>query len=214
MIEWSYGVTSCAQRLESLLPKTLTSLAKAGFNSPRLFIDGHYHHPSIGAYGNWLLAVWELYIRQPRANMYAIFQDDLVMCRGVREYLERCKYPEKGYLNLFTFATNENIVHGKSEGWMLSDQLGKGALALVFSHEAIVTLLKQSHLVNYPQLPKGHKNIDSAVKHALVSQAKWQEFIHNPSLVQHTGTEGTLGNPRHPKAWTFPGEDFDARSLL
>jgi len=229
MTTWSYGVTTVPSRVSTLLPKTLKSLAEAGFTSPRLFIDGQcdskllsdLHSPRItqrdsqvGAFGSWLLAAWELYIREPQAQMYAIFQDDLVMCRGVKEYLEKIEYPKKSYLNLFTFADNESFVWGQPQEWCKSDQLGKGGLALVFDHEAITTLLQQSHMVHKPQLPKGYKNLDGAVQHALVAQAGFTEYVHNPSLVQHTGEVGTLDNPKHPLAKTFPGEQFDARSLL
>jgi len=221
MTEWSYGVTTVPQRLTTLLPRTLKSLEAAGFDSPRLFVDGPYSGPlpatqresPVGAFGNWMLAAWELYVRQPHAMMYAIFQDDVVLCRGVKEYLERCEYPEKGYLNLFTFATNEHMIFNKPRGWHRSDQLGKGAVALVFRHEAMVTLLQQAHLVHKPQMIKGNKNIDGAIQHAMVRQAGFVEYIHNPSLAQHVGRIGTLSNPQHPDAKTFPGETFSVLSL-
>ena len=228
-MNWQYGVTTCRQRLGTLLPDTLRSLAEAGFDRPRLFIDGCSSHevpdplksllitcrsPTVGAYGNWILAAWELYVRDPRAERYAIFQDDLVMCHGTRDYLERCEYPGRGYLNLFTFATNEHIIFGKPKGWHRSDQLGKGALALVFDHLAMVTLLQQSHTVDKPQLPNGNQSIDGAVQHALVAQAGFSEYVHCPSLAQHRGRETTIGEDfagrRHPTgartAKTFPGE--------
>jgi hypothetical protein len=156
-----------------------------------------------------MLAAWELYVRQPKAGLYAIFQDDVLLCHGVKEYVEKIALEHSSYYNLFTFASNENIVFGKPRGWHRSDQLGKGALALVFPHEAMVALLKQDHLVNKPQLPNGHKNIDGAIQHALAVGAKFTEYVHQPSLAQHIGHQGTLGNPVHPEARTFPGESFD-----
>jgi len=229
MAEWSYGVTTCPQRLTTLLPRTLCSLAAAGFDRPMLFLDGPrdglpadtccglelvHRSSGVGAYGNWLLTTWEIYIRKPQARFYAVFQDDLVMCRGVREYLEQCEWPARVYRNLFTFSTNENKVFGKPQGWHRSDQLGKGAVALVFTHEGVVDLLKQEHTVNKPQLPKGNKNIDGAVQRAMVVGAKYTEQVHQPSLVQHTGIEGTLGNPRHPQARTFPGEQYNVLGMI
>jgi hypothetical protein len=224
MTEWAYGVTTCPQRLTTLLPRTLESLTRAGFDQPRLFIDGPgivqgtlpvtQRDSSVGAFGSWVLAAWELYVRQPKARLYALFQDDVVLCLGVREYLEQTVANHDGYMNLFTFATNENLVFGKPKGWLPSDQLGKGAVALVFPHEAMVALLKQEHLVNKPQLSNGHKNLDGAIQHALVVGAKMKEYIHNPSLAQHTGREGTLGNHQHPDAKTFPGEQYDAMGIL
>lgn len=159
-------------------------------------------------------AAWGIYLADSKADRYAIFQDDIVLCRNVRTYLEAVEYPKQGYLNLYTFATNENKVFGKPKGFLPSDQLGKGAVALVFDHMAIHTLLQQSHLVNKPQLPNGKKNVDGAIQHAMVIQAHFKEYIHNPSLVQHTGKIGTLHNPIHPLAKTFPGENFDAMELI
>jgi hypothetical protein len=226
--EWSYGVTTCPQRLTTLLPKTLESLTAAGFDQPRLFVGGDGYigdlpatqrNRPIGGFFNWLLGTWELFIREPDAVRYAMFEDDFVMCKGVREYLEKCTCPVRGYLNLFTFATNENKIFGKPTGWHKSDQLGKGAVALVLPHDAMVALLQQ-FFVYKPQVTekKPHlrefNNTDGAIQHALIRMAKFTEYVHNPSLVQHVGRETTLGNARHPDAKTFPGEDFDARSLL
>ena len=108
----------------------------------------------------------------------------------------------------------QNLIFSKPNGWHKSDQLGKGAIALVFDHGAMVALLQQSHLVNKPQLPKGHKNLDGAIQHAMVKQAGFTEYIHKPSLAQHVGREGTLGNHQHPDAKTFPGESFDVMRML
>ena len=232
MLSWSYGVTTCTQRLTTLLPNTLESLAKSGFDSPRLFIDGCYEsqtpdylsdfeitcrYPAIGAYGNWILSIWELYIRDPYAQRYAIFQDDLILCRGVKEYLEVCEYPVKGYLNLFTFLSNEHMIFKKPFGWHLSDQLGRGAIALVFDHLAVVTLLQQENLVSKPQAPNGNQNIDGCIQESLVARAGFKEYVHSPSLAQHTGITTTIGNnfngKPHPQyiqgAKTFPGEKWN-----
>jgi hypothetical protein len=146
--------------------------------------------------------------------MYAIFQDDILICRGTREYLEQCVRPVNSYLNLFTFASNEHRIFGKPQGWIKSDQLGHGGVALVFDHEAMFTLFQQQHILDKPQLPNGRKNLDGAVQHAMVVQAKYTEYVHNPSLVQHIGDKSTAGNPKHPQALTFPGDSFDARKLL
>ena len=230
MIEWSYGVTTCPQRLTTLLPKTLASLAAAGFDRPRLFVDGpcqlsfdglpiNQRDSRSGGFMNWLLGAWELYVREPMSARYAMFEDDLIMCCGVREYLQQCAFPEKGYLNLITAWSNENKVFDKPAGWHKSDQLGRGAQALVFSHDAMVALLQQFFeykpqiTEKKPKLPE-FNNTDGAIQHALVRMAKFTEYVHSPSLVQHVGRETTLNNAKHPDAKTFPGEDFDARMLL
>jgi hypothetical protein len=211
-------VTTCSQRLDTLLPSTVESLAKAGFNSPVIFIDGpgeaNLPQPleavkrskPIGAFGNWALAVWELYIREPQAQRYAVFQDDLVACRSLKEYLEQAEYPAHGYLNLFTFFSNEGRVKGQPAGWVKSDQLGRGAVALVFDHQAMFSLLNCPIMSIKPQLRNGNQNIDGAVQQGLVMEAKFTEYVHNPSLVQHIGKTTSIGKDfsgrPHPKYYS------------
>ena len=222
-LSWSYGVTTVPERLRDLLPRTLASLAAAGFSAPRLFVDGAegiathfgldvtYRYPRIRTFCNWWLALVELYVRNPAADRYAIFQDDFITYRNLRPYLEQW-YPEKGYLNLYTFPVNQQLA--KREGWYESNQRGKGAVALVFNREAVTTLLTQPHFVGRPQnAHRGHKSVDGGVVTAL-TKVGFKEYVHNPSLVQHTGLESSMGNKKHALATSFRGEQFDAMELL
>jgi hypothetical protein len=141
-VSWASGVTTVPERFQTTLPRTLLSLKNAGFPEPRLFIDGYdrdpglqlpttVRHDRIRVVGNWMLALWELYIRDPSATRYAIFQDDLIAYRNLRLYLERLRYPDQGYCNLYTFPENQRLSAGRT-GWYPSNQLGRGAVALVF----------------------------------------------------------------------------------
>lgn len=245
-MEWAYGVTTVAERFHSTLPKTLASLAAAGFDRPRLFIDGAGPQlvqwyvdefalpvsprlPRIGLAANWCLSAVELYLYQPMADRYAIFQDDVLACRNLRAYLEACPYPERGYLNLFTFLDNEQLVKHAVDGWLEGSELvsrkaqtyhgrrqqaGRGALALVFNREALTTLLSHPHLVNRPQLGiESAAKIDGGIVEAM-NQAGYREYIHNPSLVSHIGCQSTKGRSWTRNAHSFPGEQFNALSLL
>jgi hypothetical protein len=153
-LNWSYGVTTVPSRRSDLLPRTLASLRAGGFDRPRLFVDGasdltgwerEFHlpvtirtSPALRVAGNWVLALYELYIREPTAERYALFQDDMVCYRNLRTYLDQCTYPGEdpkgvplslngvpsaplspGYWNLYTFSnTNEPLVKGKKVGWV------------------------------------------------------------------------------------------------
>lgn len=235
-IKWSYGVTTVPCRKDSLLPMTLSSLRVAGFPEPRLFVDGatpkqarEYEeqfgllvtsrNPTIRTYMNWVLALAELYGREPYANFYAVFQDDFVTYSNLRQYLEKCEYPGRGYWNLYTFPVNQAICpkhpNGLEKiGWYPSNQLGRGAVALVFNRETVLTLLTHQHMVERPiDVDRGWKAVDGGVVTAL-NKAGWQEFVHNPSLVQHQGTISTMRNKPHKQATSFKGTDFDAMNLL
>lgn len=232
---WAYGLTTVPARKDRLLPQTLSSLRVAGFPEPRLFVDGcdpklatwykdTFHlevtarDPKVNAYMNWVLALAELYGREPQAKMFAMFQDDFVTYPYLREYLESCTYPERGYWNLYTFPINQVICpkdHNNQDhqGWYLSNQLGRGAVALVFNREAVITLLSHQHMVERPlSADRGWKAIDGGIVTAL-NKAGWKEWVHNPSLVQHMGDHSTLGNKPHKQSTSFKGTNFDARHL-
>ncbi len=235
LITWSYGVTTVPERRKDLFPQTLRSLRNAGFPRPRLFVDGDNdqlswerefglesicRYPKIRTHGNWILTLYELYIRQPDANLYAVFQDDLITYRNLRQYLEALPYPDQGYCNLYTFPSNQRLApkidKTKREriGWFQSNQFGRGAVALLFSHAAVITLLTSPHMVDRPQNPtRGWQAVDGGIVDSF-KKAGWKEYCHNPSLVQHVGDRSTMGHNPHPKAASFRGEDFDAMQLL
>lgn len=211
-----------------LLPRALASLRACGFHAPMLFVDGENdptswrdefklevvcRYPRIGAFGNWLLALGELYIRMPHADYYAIFQDDIVTSRNLRTYIESIEYPDKGYLNLYTFPKNHALSRGRT-GFYPSNQKGLGALGLVFDREAALMVLSDPYMAKRPRdRQRGHKYIDGGVVDCL-AQYGWQEYVHNPTLVQHTGSISTLLNPRWSPSPSFRGEEYDLLRLL
>jgi hypothetical protein len=226
-VRWSVGVTSCAERCGGVLQTTLASLANAGFGSPVVFVDGRCEQmpgvvgrgERIGPYGNFLLALAELTIRGIRnpdgpADFVAVFQDDLLASRNLRQYLEKCDYPEHGYWNLITELDNEEPAR-KARGWFQT-RLGRGAVGLVFSREVAIKLLSARHTWDRMHDPnRGWRLIDGGVWEALHHCVPpVEEWCHSPSLVQHVGDDSTIKVQTYPKAMTFRGEDFDCLSLL
>lgn len=225
-MRWAYGITTVPQRLRDTLPFTIKSLAASGFDCPRLFIDGaksvrDYSEwalpitcrwPGMKIYGNWILGMMELYIRDPGANRYAMFQDDLVCCLNLKQYLSLCPYPEMGYWNLYNVPQNEQLKPEGYGGWYPSNQMGRGALALVFSRDALVTLFQQPHLIERARSVFGWKSIDGTIIDSL-KKIGWKEYVHKPSLVQHIGKVSTLQNHMRAISNTFQGEDFDPMQL-
>lgn len=240
-MRWAIGVTSVPSRFPNLLPQTLTELARSGFPKPRVFVDDYSNvdqfrkffpgyqvsvrPDSIRTFGNWVLGAWELYIRDPACDRYVMFQDDIVSCLHVREYLEHVELKPNTYWNLFTFTEgNERVVKDKPPGFyeaglLNSDpptelwQTGRGAVGLVFSRKGIIDLLTCAHMVERPSHVDGWKKIDGGIVTAM-NKIGYREMIHNPSLLQHVGDMSTMGNHRHRPAHTYPGHDFDARTLL
>lgn len=242
---WQYGITTVPKRRNNVFVQTLASLIRAGFDSPHIFVDGDIDGDSwvkqfrvehgikipsitvreknVRTAGHWVLTLYELWARNPHADRYAIFQDDFVTYPTLKEYLERCTYPEKGYWNLYTFPRNRpSFLKEKGlpypeeryEGWYQSDQCGKGAVALIMDHTTVRTLLGGPYLVDrFMDKDRGHRAIDGGIVDALKLHG-WFEYVHNPSLVQHIGHESSMGNCRHVTANTFRGEDYDITQLL
>lgn len=224
-LTWAVGVMTVPER-SNLLNHTLASLCEAGFDKAdmRLFVDGAQDSqpheslhgiaatarwPRMGIHGNWLLSMHELVIRRPNADRFVIFQDDLLAAPRLREYLERCPFPERGYWNLFNFLGNDfETPHGPRAkgylGWYLSNQLGKGALGLVFDRLNVVRVLTAEHMVKRPLDTWNHENplmrvrgthaVDGGVVEAM-KKAGCQEWVHYPSLLSHTGDESTQPKP-------------------
>lgn len=224
-MRWAYGVTTVPERGETYLPRTLSSLAAAGFTDPMLFLDGGVgRYPRMGAFGNFHMGLLELVIRNPDCARYAMFQDDVLAVKDLREYLTRCKYPDgrdgrpTGYWNLFSFLNNDQEVCGRT-GWvegaiMVSRpddrlQTGRGALGYVFSREAAIVLLS-SVTMNQKHIDiSGFRErcVDGAVVTAFNYARSeelptgWREYVHGPSLVQHHGRHSSLGTG---KDWSLP----------
>lgn len=226
-MNWAAGVTTVPSRRCDQLPQTLESLRRGGFQGLRLFVDGcndirEYEHfgmpvtlrdPSIGAWANWWLSMWELYFRSPTADRYAIFQDDIRCVRHLRQYLETTEYPERGYQNLILYPANHVWCTEAGKWYRTKGWKGRGGQGLVFSRDAVLDLLGK---LNSDQLhkPTSHfprSNLDGAVA-ATMRSCGWYETVHFPSLVMHTGYDSAIGNKRQPQAWGFPGEDFDPTS--
>ena len=219
---WSYGITTVPERIHDLLPTTIKSLATTGFDCPRLFVDGTkdptayqrfrlpvtVRTPAIRTAGNWLLAAWELFLRNPSATYYALFQDDITACVGVREYIEKTEGLEKHYFNLCTYKQNEEMA-GDRRGWYPSNQKGRGAQALVFPQEALRALLSQEKIVQrLLDEGRGWRSVDGTISIAM-NIAGFTEYVHMPSLVDHIGRTSSMGNTIKPGPTTFPGNNYD-----
>ena len=239
-MQWAYGVTAVHTRKEDLLPRTLASLAKGGFDNPHLFVDGcedpkSYAHfglqvtnrwPTVRTYGNWFLGMLELHIRNPKADRYAMFQDDFICCQNIRQYLELSGMPTDGYLNLLLHPNNRDIVanvHNNKIGWFESNQYGRGAVTLIFTQELLVELFSTREWILRPKDEMGYQRIDGGFAQCLTRahKGKYVEYCHNPGLVYHTGVvtsiQDSASGRKHAQqaeSQRFRGEDFDAMLLL
>ena len=227
-MSWSYGITTVPQRFDNYFQTTLNSLKSSGFDKPRIFVDKAEHidhfpgvdykpygpvtyRESIGTPPHWMLTLAELYYRDPQADMYGIFQDDFIMVKDVKQYIDT-HIPPYGYLNLYTFPSNQSICPEGHKGWYQSNQLGRGAVALIFPKDTAVDLLSQRHMWERAQGPRRHKAVDGGICETM-KKAGVKEFVHNPSLVQHIGENSSMRNSIHLQATSFPGEEWSVLDL-
>ncbi|NND99486.1 MAG: hypothetical protein HKN47_19400 [Pirellulaceae bacterium] len=208
--DWAVGVTTSPRRMPTL-QQTVTSIRHAGWDTPVLFVDGDVNlssdHQSsttrleisrrdtpIGAFPNYVLSLWELYMRNPMADAYLMIQDDALLLGtpAMREYLEQILWPVEGpciaSLYCSTQYTQANAGwHRFQENWVW------GAVAFVFSREAVKTFLTSPCLMEHRELPddQGLSKIDVLIGHFACAM-QIPIFYPSPSLVQHIGTISTI----------------------
>jgi len=221
MTSFSFAVTSCFDRMQSgALNETVQQLNKAAFPTNQLVrsVDGVDGEP-YGMYGNWILTAWELWLRNPKSDFYCIFQDDIICCKNLKPYLQATLSPHANcYFNLYCGRSNTEHVKDSSQtpGWYSSNQMGRGALGLVFTRPAFMQLLSSQEIVGHPQEPEGTRGIDKTI--CLASRRLGIiEKVHYPSLIQHRD-EGDVPSTRRPQPGRispcFVGDEFDAMELL
>jgi len=233
LIEWAVGVTTVQARLNTLLPATLNSLAAGGFGGLlRLFVDGCRDPKSVeewcklpvstrsqqlGIAGSWMLTLHELYLRQPRADYYLIFQDDVAVLKNLRHYLEQSPLPRAAFGNLFLARGPHKVLKARwpkvPVGWHKSDQKCRGAQGLLFPNPAARALLLSTFANNWPNTVKGDRNVDGMIVQAM-NQAGYDEWVHCPTLCEHTGRLSTVGHGIMESVDTWRGEDYDSLELL
>ena len=236
-MNWQVGVTTVPSRRYTTLPKTLASLREGGFGNPRLFVDGVVDRagyegevttrwPAVHAFGNFWLGLLEMYLRDPLADLFAMFQDDVLVCRNTRQYVEESPKPcldQPVYFNLITVKPNEDLVRGRGVGWHPSNQLGWGAQGTVFPRETMIRMFQTRHLAErplgmrngVPDPARAWRNLDGGVI-ASVKSFGGLELVHYPSLVYHVDCPSAIGNRKDGRMvqGTWPGEVFDAMTWV
>ena len=226
---WSVGVTTSLRRRPTL-EWTLDGLARAGWDRPRLFVDGPvtiphrhaecpvtYREPRIGAWPNFYLSLAELLMRDPEADAYLMVQDDVDFFDGVklREYLESVLWPgdSPGPVSLYSCQLDARPAAGwtrHEHPWFLGAHafIFPGDLARRFLADPVVMAHRRTGSYN------GLANVDTVVGEWAFRDGSPISFP-TPSLCRHVGHASTLwpgakieGNR---KEGPFAG-DLDART--
>ena len=204
--QWAVGVQTSPRR-ETTLESCLKSLARAGWDSPYLFVDsavqipeqfshlpGTFRDEAVGAWPNYYLALAELMMRRPYADAYMIVQDDVVLFdrESLREYLERALWPSRlpalVSLYCYTYDTQPDAGwHRRRRTWPA------GPLAMVFSPPLAKAFVQDETVFSH----RWDADPDRAVRVVDVI-ARWvgacrlDVWFPSPSLIQHIGETSTV----------------------
>lgn len=230
---WAVGMTTAPRSSPSIL-RSLQSLAAAGWTDVRVFAEPGSTVPRApgvvvnertrGVFQNWYQGLRTLREEKPDAKFYALFQDDVVHCRGLKEFLERDLWfsDKVGFVSTYRSAC-KLIASGRTREYRNSDiyidltdgvrQRCKrsnglwGACTYIFPARAVDVLLAEE------MLAKRDRKIDLAI-HIVLAAAGLEAWYYKPSLSQHIDGPSSIGHGfgKGMYAEDFVGEEFDARN--
>ncbi len=205
-LDWAVGLVT-APRPEPTIGQTLESLRAAGFDSVHIFAEPGspipdefrgfpvtVHGRSLGNLGNFFTSLFALYMMNPRAEAYALFQDDILAARGLRPWCDREFWPEQtGLVSFFT----SRVYSADTVGWRVL-RLGffrtYGAQAFAFRRDVLEQFLTDGRSL---QFRKTRDEGDDAVVGEWATRAGIGIAYHTPSLVQHVGTAAAIARVGH-----------------
>jgi hypothetical protein len=211
--QWAAGVVSSPRRRPTL-GDALDSMARAGWGSPYLFLDGtvrvpgRFAHlpgvlrePRIGCWPNHYLALAELVMRHPDADAYLLAEDDALFFDGevLREYLEEMLWPSPRGCIVSLYCSSANS--RPDFGWQpLAEPWAWGSLALIFPRPVAQHLLLDRSVCGHRWDRWQEEHGGLRCTDFVIGQWAWKKRIPvwypTPSLVQHIGATSTLGLDR------------------
>lgn len=217
VLRWAVGITT-AQREQPTLERTLASLAAAGWTRPLVAAEPGVVRPD-GV--EWLpsksqLGGWRNFLRLASAlaalpcDVALLLQDDVVLTRGLRTYLERSvgDWPAAAAMSLYSSSRyDEGQVQDKTAwGWRSYEFRNmEGILALVMRRETLAVL------GDWRTASRNGKYADA--RFGRWANRRGGVAFHYPSLAQHIGDTSVqhpgAGNVGSRQSASFVGEDFD-----
>jgi len=233
---WAVGVTT-APRLVPTLARCVASIQAAGWSDLRIFAEPGsdlkglgagaeviQRTERLGAFRNFVASMRELLAEHSKAQAILLFQDDVILCREVRDFLERDLWPspKTGVISIYT--PNHKVYAPedvKGCRWINSKWL-IGACALAFPRHVAEAIVAHPLAKNWRGAAKGSqpvphlkKAVDCYVGHA-VAELNLRAYYYNPSMVQHIATTSAIGHGGangKRRSGTFPGETHRAIEL-
>ena len=230
--KWTVGVITAPREQGYYLDQTLRSLRNAGWEDVTVFaepgsvipedFEGHVveRRKQYGDWTNWASGLYELFLSEPDSDYFFMAEDDALMCRGAKNYLERTipLLGDFGSLSIYTpgkYSRNRkrrgffNCCEG-IETW--------STVTVIMSHKSVWRFFSDSDVQRhrFEDIFNVHKEwwlktphasygagytsiidtIGNTVKDAVIG--KWGKklnlpiYYHTPALAEHIGYYSTL----------------------
>lgn len=200
-LRWAVGVLT-APRPEPTIGQTLRGLRDAGFDDVHLFAEpgsiippefAHWprtvHGRRLGNIPNFFVSLAALFLGQPDADAYGLFEDDFETARGLRAWCDEQFWPVgSGLVSLYTCQAHQDL----EPGWHVR-ALGTfrtfGGLAFVFRRDVLQAFLGDGRVLETRRRGLIH-GIDQVVGEWAARRGIGVAY-HTPSLVAHIGHSST-----------------------
>lgn len=207
--QWAVGVTT-APRPVATVSRTVESLKQSGFHpivfaEPRsdvnldcLVIERQHR---LGCWRNYVQTIKDLLQLRPQAEAIAIFQDDIVVCRDLRDFLEHDLWPsaQTGVVSLYSA---EEYEAGESVGIDRRGKMILGLCAAIYPRHIAEKLVSDEYSKDwrgchaqqgYVDDPVKKKAADTWVAESLKKMNK-KVYHYRPSLAQHVAETSAIGH--------------------
>jgi len=171
-------------RPKATLQTAVASLAQAGYDGPEVWI--HEDSPPSGHYTAYLSALAATLDARPKAEAIFLLEDDVILCRGLADYLDRELWPAEpdtiGLVSPYCPAAYAPRRRGLGRQWRTQNR----GWALAGSQAWIFPRLSAERIVETLGPRQSNYNADAEIGKFLQT-AGLACWYHSPSLVEHIG---------------------------
>jgi len=231
-VKWAVGVITAPREQGFYLDQCLDSLQEGGWNDPVVFAEPKAKIPDdfmgdvvrrrkqFGDWTNWATGLFELFLSEPESDYFFMLEDDAVVCKNARQYVER-GLVELGEFASLSLYTPSIYCKNDFQGFH-NEQRGKrtwSTVTVIMSHRSVLNFFSDIDVQKHrffdifkvgPKYWGGHggqgsygtgytsviDTVGNTVKDAVIGQ--WAEknnlpiYYHTPALAEHVGIFSTL----------------------
>lgn len=245
-MKWTVGLITAPRREGYYLDATLESLTRAGFGEAVVFAEpgsvippGHtgpvvVRRKQYGDWTNWATGLYELLLSEPDTDYFLMVEDDVILNRMARQYLEHAlpQLGDFGSLSLYTpsyfakrnFRGFHNELRGNKTWSTVTVVMRRDKVISLFSDPDVQRHRFEDIFGEDPRFwccpytdPKN--SIKDAVLGLWASKDQLPIYYHTPALAEHIGDFSTLTDQpslvkNGRRSLDFVGEDFDLTPWL